>query len=131
MVSDFNENWYLGVFWSEELVGNDEIYIQGHFYEATIFKIAANKIFKLSMVSDFNENWYLGVYWSEELVGNDETCIHMPEFWYGGRLGTSVFASKHNKTYLLLLLLLLLFLFFFSEAKFSNQILRDWWSDLY
>jgi hypothetical protein len=52
----------------------------------------------LSMVSDFNENWYLGVFWSEELVGNDETCIHMPEFWYGGRLGTSVFASKHNQT---------------------------------
>jgi hypothetical protein len=59
MVSDFNENWYLGVFWSEELVGNDEICIQGHFYEATIFKMAATKIVKLSMVSDFNENWYL------------------------------------------------------------------------
>jgi hypothetical protein len=57
MFSDFNENWYLGVFLSEELVGNDEICIQGHFYEATIFKMAANKIVKLSMVSDFNENW--------------------------------------------------------------------------
>jgi hypothetical protein len=64
---DFNENWYLGVFWSEEFVGNDEICNQGHFYEATIFKMAANKIVKLSMVSDFNENWYLGVFWSEEL----------------------------------------------------------------
>jgi hypothetical protein len=50
MVSDFNENWYLGVFWSEELVSNDEICIHGHFYEATIFKMAANKIVKLSMV---------------------------------------------------------------------------------
>jgi hypothetical protein len=30
--------------------------IQGHFDEATIFKMAANKIVKLSMVSDFNEN---------------------------------------------------------------------------
>jgi hypothetical protein len=59
MVSDFNENRYLGVFCSEELVGNYEICIQGHFYEATIFKMAANKIVKLSMVSDFNENWYL------------------------------------------------------------------------
>jgi hypothetical protein len=39
----------------EELVGNDEICIQGHFYEATIFKMAANTIVKLSMVSDFNE----------------------------------------------------------------------------
>jgi hypothetical protein len=44
--------------YSEELVGNDEICIQGHFYEAIIFKMAANKIVKLSMVSDFNENWY-------------------------------------------------------------------------
>jgi hypothetical protein len=56
MVSDFNENRYLGVFWSEELVGNDEICIQDHFYEDNIFKMAANKILKLSMVSDFNEN---------------------------------------------------------------------------
>jgi len=52
----------------------------------------------LSMVSDFNANWYLGVFWSEELVGNDETCIHIPKFWYEGRLGTFVFASKHNET---------------------------------
>jgi hypothetical protein len=62
MISDFNENWYLRVFWSEELVGNDEICIQGHFYEATIFKMAANKIVQLSMVSDFNENWYLSYF---------------------------------------------------------------------
>jgi hypothetical protein len=47
MVSDFIEHWYLGVFRSEELVGNDEICIQGHFYEATIFKMAANKIEKI------------------------------------------------------------------------------------
>jgi hypothetical protein len=98
MVFDFNVNWYLRVFWSEELVGNDAICIQCHFTEDTIFKMAANKVVKLSMVSDFNENWYLGVFWSQELVGNDETWIHMPELWYGGRLGTSVFASKHNKT---------------------------------
>jgi hypothetical protein len=64
MVSDFNENWYLGVFWSEELVGNYEICIQDYFYEATIFKMAANKIVELSMVSDFNENWYLRLFWS-------------------------------------------------------------------
>ena len=41
MFSHFNENWYLGLFWSEKLVGIDEICIQGHFYEATIFKMAA------------------------------------------------------------------------------------------
>ena len=51
MVSDFNAHWYLWVFWSEELVGNDAICIQGHFYEATNFKMAANKIVKLSTVS--------------------------------------------------------------------------------
>ena len=57
MVSDFNENWYLGIFWSEELVGNDENCIQDHFYDATVSKMAANKTGILLMVSDFNENW--------------------------------------------------------------------------
>jgi hypothetical protein len=65
MFSNFNENWYLGLFWSTELVGSDAICTHGYFYEATIFKMAANKIVKLSMVSDFNENWYLGVFWSK------------------------------------------------------------------
>jgi hypothetical protein len=32
MFSDFNENLYVGLFWSEELIGNDENCIQGHFY---------------------------------------------------------------------------------------------------
>ena len=59
MFSDFNENWYLGLFWSEELIGNDKNCIQGHFYDATVSKIAANKICKLLMVSDFNEHWYI------------------------------------------------------------------------
>ena len=31
MLSNFNENWYLGLFWSEELIGNDENCIQGQF----------------------------------------------------------------------------------------------------
>jgi hypothetical protein len=80
MFSNFNENWYLWLFWSEKSIGNDGYCIQGHFYEATVSKMAANKIDKLLMVSDFNEHRYLGVFWSEELVGNDETWIHMPEF---------------------------------------------------
>ena len=58
-----------------KLIGNDENCIQGHFYDATVSKMAANKIGKLLMVSDFNENWYLGVFWSEELIGNEEICI--------------------------------------------------------
>jgi hypothetical protein len=58
------------------LIGNDEYCIQGHFYDATVSKMATNKIDKLLMVSYSNENWYLGVFWSEELVGNDEICIH-------------------------------------------------------
>ena len=32
MYSDFNENLYLRLFWSEELIDNDENCIQGHFY---------------------------------------------------------------------------------------------------
>jgi hypothetical protein len=99
MFSNCNEHWYLGLFWSEELIGIDENCIQGHFYDATVSKMAASKIVKLSVVSD----WYLGVFWSEKLVGNDENCIHMPEFWYESRLGTSVSAPKHNQTSLLLL----------------------------
>jgi hypothetical protein len=45
MLSDFNGNWYLWLFWSEELIGNDENCIQCHFY----FQMAANKIVKISM----------------------------------------------------------------------------------
>ena len=65
MVSDFNENWYLEVFWSEELVGNDEICIQGHFYEATIFKMAANQIanglrFQWTLISRSILKWGIG-----------------------------------------------------------------------
>jgi hypothetical protein len=32
MFSDFNENVYLGLFSTEELIGNNENCIQGHFY---------------------------------------------------------------------------------------------------
>jgi hypothetical protein len=35
---------------------NDENCIQDHFYDATVSKMATNKIGKLIMVSDFNEN---------------------------------------------------------------------------
>jgi hypothetical protein len=54
--SAFKENWYLGLFWSEELIGNDENCIRGHFYDATVSKMAVNKIGKLLMLSEFNEN---------------------------------------------------------------------------
>ena len=46
MFSDFNENWYQGLFGSEELIGNDENCIQGNFYDATVSRMAANKICK-------------------------------------------------------------------------------------
>jgi hypothetical protein len=42
---------------------------------ADIFKMAADKIGKISEFSDFNENWYLGLLWSEELIGNDNNFI--------------------------------------------------------
>jgi hypothetical protein len=67
------------------VVGNDEICIQGHFYEATIFKMAANTIVNISMFSDFNENWYLGLFLSEELIGNDENCIQGHFYFQNGR----------------------------------------------
>jgi hypothetical protein len=85
MFSDFNENWYLEVFWSEELIGNDENCIQGHFYDATVSKMATNKIGKISMFSDFNENWYLGLFWSEDLFGNDENCVQGVFYFQNGR----------------------------------------------
>ena len=71
MFSDFNENLYLGLFWSEELI----VMMKFAFRVIFIFKMAANKIGKISMLSDFNENWYLLLFWSEELIGNDEICI--------------------------------------------------------
>jgi hypothetical protein len=40
-----------------------------------IFKMAADKIGKISMFSNFNQHWYVGLFWSEELIGNDENCI--------------------------------------------------------
>jgi hypothetical protein len=39
MFSDFNKKWYLGLFWSEELIGNDENCIR----MAAIFKKAPTK----------------------------------------------------------------------------------------
>ena len=71
MFSDFRENWYLGLFWSEKLIGNDENCIQGHIY----FQNGRQQIGKISMFSNFIENWYLGLFWNEELIGNDENCI--------------------------------------------------------
>jgi hypothetical protein len=50
-LTKMNEYWYLGLFWSEELVGNDENYLQGHFYDVTISTMTGNKIDKLLMVS--------------------------------------------------------------------------------
>jgi hypothetical protein len=52
---------------------------------AAIFKMAADKIGKISMFSDFNENLYLGLFWSEELIGNDENCIRGHFYFQNGR----------------------------------------------
>jgi poly(3-hydroxyalkanoate) synthetase len=123
IVSNFNKNWYLGVFWNVEFVGNDEICIQGDFYEATIFKMAANKIVKLSMVSDFNENLYLGVFWSEELVGALNS--DMGVVW--GFFCVCIQAQSNLVIIIFIIIIPLLLL----AAIFSDQILRDWWSDLY
>ena len=79
--SDFNENLYLELFWSDELIGNDEHCIR----MPPFSKMAADKISKISMFSDFNEHWYLGLFWSEELIGNDENCIQGHFYFHNGR----------------------------------------------
>jgi hypothetical protein len=81
MFSDFNGNLYLWLFWSAELIGNDENCIQGHFY----FQNGAYKIGKISMFSDFNENWYLAFSGNEKLIGNDENCIQGHFYFQNGR----------------------------------------------
>jgi hypothetical protein len=55
MFSDFNENWYLGLFWSEELIGNDENCIQGHFYDATVSNVS-DKLFTEERKNNNNNN---------------------------------------------------------------------------
>ena len=71
MFPDFNENLYLGLFWSDELIGNDERCIR----MAAIFKNGCRQIGKILIFSDFNEHWYLELFWSGDLIGNDENCI--------------------------------------------------------
>jgi poly(3-hydroxyalkanoate) synthetase len=85
MFSNFNENWYLWLFWSEKSIGNDGYCIQGHFYDATVSKMAADKISKTSMFSYFNNNLYVGLFWSEELIGNVENCIQCHFYFQNGR----------------------------------------------
>jgi hypothetical protein len=50
-----------------------------------IFKMAADKIGKISMFSGFHENLYLGLFWSEELIDNDENCIQGNFYFQNGR----------------------------------------------
>ena len=52
---------------------------------AAIFKMATDKIGKISMLSDFNENLYLGLFWSGELIGDDEYCIQGHFYFQNGR----------------------------------------------
>ena len=72
MFSDFNENWYLGLFWSEELIGNDENCIHGYFYfqngRRQNRKIVNGLRFQWKLISRSILKWEIG--W----------C---PEFWYG------------------------------------------------
>jgi hypothetical protein len=64
----FNENWYLWLFWSVELIGNDENCIQGHFYfqngrqqNRQIFNVLWGSTFLWSLVkigSSVSENLF-------------------------------------------------------------------------
>jgi hypothetical protein len=51
---------------------------------AAIFKMAADKIGKITMFSDCNENWYLWLFWSEELISNDDKCIQGHFYFQNG-----------------------------------------------
>ena len=124
MVSDFKDNWYLGVFWSEELVGNDEICSQDHFYDATIFKMAANKIGKLSMVwfqwklisRDFEvRNWLVPWILIWGLFGNFCVCIQ----------------TQSNLVIIIIIIIIIIIPLLLLRMNLSDQILREWWSDLY
>jgi hypothetical protein len=50
MFSDFKFFLFLGLFWSEELISNDENCIQGHFY----FQNDSQQNRQISMSSDFD-----------------------------------------------------------------------------
>ena len=133
-----------------------------------IFKMAADKIGKISMFSNFNKNAYLGLFWSEELIGNDENCIQgviftMPPFpkwlptkspncqwspismkidiqeyfevrnwlvpwimiWGSFEDFCVCIQTQSNQVIIIIIIPLLL------SAILSDQILWDWWSDLY
>ena len=115
---------------SEELIGNDENSIQGHFYDATIFKMASNKIVKLSMVSDFNEHWYLGVYWSEEFVGNDETWILHPHarILIRGSLGDFCVCIQTQSNLVILIILIILLPHIFVRSISRRCLDKTLWN---
>jgi hypothetical protein len=79
--------------------------------------MAANKNVDLSMVCDFNENWYLGVFWSKELVGALNSDM--------GTFGDFCVCIQTQSNLVIIILPPLL------AAILSDQILRDWCSDLY
>jgi hypothetical protein len=127
MFSDFNENWYLGLFWSEELIGNVENCIQGHFYDATVSKMATNKIDKLLMVSDFNENWYLGLFEVRNwlvMMKFAFRVIFTILIW--GSFGDFCVCIQTQSS-----LVIIIFFFFLSSAKsLSDTFLGDYWTEI-
>ena len=64
-LSDFNENWYLGVLWCGEHDGN----IEKKFRAAIFFFQNGHHIVRCQLSSDFNENLDLGVIWCGEHDG--------------------------------------------------------------
>jgi hypothetical protein len=122
MVSDFNEHWYLWVFWSEELVGNDEICSQGHFYEATIFKMAANKIVKLSMV------WFQWKLLSRDFEVRNWLVPWILIWWLSGNFCVCIQTQSNLVIIIIIIIIIPLLLL---RMNLSDLILREWWSDLY
>jgi hypothetical protein len=86
--SDFNENLYLGLFWFEELIGNDENCIQGHFYWKVLpWQHTSNVVIRFnrqySKVKDFDIRsrfpWHWRPFWKfHDPNAPLEMGIHLP-----------------------------------------------------
>ena len=95
--------------------------IQGYYYDATVSKMAANKIEKLSMVSDFNENWYLRYFEVRNWL--------VPWILIWGSFGDFCFCIQTRSNLVIIIIIILPLLLI--AVNLSDQILREWWFGLY
>ena len=126
MFSNFNKNVYLGLFWSEELIGNDENYIQGVIFTMPPFpkwlptKSPNCQWSPISMKIDIQEyfevrNWLVPwiLIWGS--FGDFCVCIQ----------------TQSNLVISIIIIIIIILSLLLLAVNLSDQILRDWWSDLY